>query len=445
MTGESPRATPPETELRIRAREADRWGVRPEDIQRTPAVGGGSYLEIRPGYTPSERQARNWAARVGIVEERLVSAALGWPREVRVPVKVPGGRQRPLDVADVEARINIELDGMGHMFRLQMEADARRDAALRSAGWTVLRYGNGVAIDELDLILHQVGIIVGRPWTGPTRPVGSREDAYGEAATEELELVVREVGEHLAGGALIPHVLGDGIIAYWLPASGRTLPIAYLFCRDAWLRLTFGTKIVATRLMPPGTPRPQLDRMLGELGLTLRSTRSGFQLGSAFLPVLDGVRQALDRSVLTQAALWMRSTEHERMKALGQWLFDRFGASLRSVTMTGSGARFSVDVRSPLGGGWDGAGICSWLGDIPSYLLGTSATNVDRVELDLYYGTSMAGELAIARERPSPDRLGATRVAPWEGWIAKDLFGRVTSCGEVARELRAHIECRDVL
>ena len=47
-----------------------------------------------------------------------------------------------LDFYIPQARLAIEVDGTGHSDPKHAEADAKRDAALKELGITVLRYGN---------------------------------------------------------------------------------------------------------------------------------------------------------------------------------------------------------------------------------------------------------------------------------------------------------------
>jgi very-short-patch-repair endonuclease len=70
---------------------------------------------------------------------RMIDAAgLPEPRS-EVDVTVAGHRYR-IDCAYPDCLVAIELDGQGHDEPVKMEADARRDAHLRSAGWIALRF-----------------------------------------------------------------------------------------------------------------------------------------------------------------------------------------------------------------------------------------------------------------------------------------------------------------
>jgi hypothetical protein len=47
-----------------------------------------------------------------------------------------------LDLANVERKVNIEVDGFSHQEMIRKGQDKKRDALLRSLGWTVLRFWN---------------------------------------------------------------------------------------------------------------------------------------------------------------------------------------------------------------------------------------------------------------------------------------------------------------
>jgi hypothetical protein len=57
--------------------------------------------------------------------------------EVNIPTCRGQGHHYTLDFAHIEARVNIEIDGATH--KRKVEADATRDAFMRSIGWRVIR------------------------------------------------------------------------------------------------------------------------------------------------------------------------------------------------------------------------------------------------------------------------------------------------------------------
>jgi very-short-patch-repair endonuclease len=85
------------------------------------------------------RNRRIRVARPTKIERRLWSALLRLGINARREWKV--GRY-DLDLALPQRQIAIEADGRyWHSTPRQREHDARRDAVLRAAGWTVLRFG----------------------------------------------------------------------------------------------------------------------------------------------------------------------------------------------------------------------------------------------------------------------------------------------------------------
>ncbi len=99
----------------------------------------------RPGVVPARAALHERAGkRVPDTEFarlflRMIDAAgLPEPRS-ELDATVAGHRFR-IDCAYPECLVAIELDGQGHEEPVQIEADARRDAHLRSAGWTTLRF-----------------------------------------------------------------------------------------------------------------------------------------------------------------------------------------------------------------------------------------------------------------------------------------------------------------
>ena len=60
------------------------------------------------------------------------------------------------DFACLEARLVVELDGGHHLEADAAEADARRSAELRVAGFHVLRFDDRQALTETDTVLQTV-------------------------------------------------------------------------------------------------------------------------------------------------------------------------------------------------------------------------------------------------------------------------------------------------
>ena len=70
-------------------------------------------------------------------------------------------RQHPVgsymaDFCCTELRLIVELDGSVHGQPSQARIDARRDAHLKSMGYTVLRLPNGIVLQAPDLFVQEV-------------------------------------------------------------------------------------------------------------------------------------------------------------------------------------------------------------------------------------------------------------------------------------------------
>jgi very-short-patch-repair endonuclease len=74
-------------------------------------------------------------------------------------------RQLPIsgyiaDFACPEHRIIVEVDGSGHGDDKQIRHDASRDQILTSLGWTVLRFGNGDVLTDMDGVCSHIVRVV---------------------------------------------------------------------------------------------------------------------------------------------------------------------------------------------------------------------------------------------------------------------------------------------
>lgn len=73
-----------------------------------------------------------------LLVEALARRGVRVTRQLNVPTP-SGARPYLLDLAIVDARVDIEVDGPHHAVPLQREKDAYRDAWLRRHGWRVIR------------------------------------------------------------------------------------------------------------------------------------------------------------------------------------------------------------------------------------------------------------------------------------------------------------------
>jgi type I restriction enzyme R subunit len=60
------------------------------------------------------------------------------------------------DFCCTEVRLIVELDGSVHGQPSQAKSDARRDAQLKTLGYTVLRLPNGIVLQAPDLFVQKV-------------------------------------------------------------------------------------------------------------------------------------------------------------------------------------------------------------------------------------------------------------------------------------------------
>jgi very-short-patch-repair endonuclease len=119
----------------------------PKASARSPLVLAARAREMRFAATPSE--ARLWEAIRG---RRM---GVGFRRQVPIAGKYIA------DFVAAEARLVVEVDGGYHGKR--GTADARRDEALRRAGWRVLRIPAELVLRELPAALVLVRAALAAP------------------------------------------------------------------------------------------------------------------------------------------------------------------------------------------------------------------------------------------------------------------------------------------
>ena len=86
--------------------------------------------------------------------QRMLSEALGWPTEVVVPTKALRNSGLPshykIDIANLEMKIAIEVDGSSHQALKVRERDQRKQEFLAGVGWIVLRFWNREVMADLE-------------------------------------------------------------------------------------------------------------------------------------------------------------------------------------------------------------------------------------------------------------------------------------------------------
>jgi very-short-patch-repair endonuclease/predicted transcriptional regulator of viral defense system len=101
-------------------------------------------------------------------EDRLLVALMKTPWsacEVNVRRPIPGGTPIELDFCWPHVRLNVEVDGSGHRRPEQVRADRKRDARLRAAGYTIMRFagrdvrrGAGRVVDQVVKTLEKMSV-----------------------------------------------------------------------------------------------------------------------------------------------------------------------------------------------------------------------------------------------------------------------------------------------
>lgn len=126
---------------------------------------------LRVGHKP---KVRGGNGRPAPEPQRRLAEALGWEMEFVVPTKVP--RINPLmlplhykiDIANPDLMIAIEVDGGSHGGQERRKLDAKKDAFLRSRGWTVLRFSNREVMADTEACARTVTSTTSRSRTTTT-------------------------------------------------------------------------------------------------------------------------------------------------------------------------------------------------------------------------------------------------------------------------------------
>jgi hypothetical protein len=110
------------------------------------------------GHRPSVRRGNGTGPTAA---QARLAEALGWPMELVIATG-RGAKQRGLsthykiDLADVASRLAIEIDGASHAALERQAQDEKKDAFLRSIGWSVLRFSNEAVMERLEECVRTV-------------------------------------------------------------------------------------------------------------------------------------------------------------------------------------------------------------------------------------------------------------------------------------------------
>lgn len=105
------------------------------------------------------RHLRGGNGRGLTVPQRMLSEALGWATEYVVPC---GARRDgyptayKIDLANPDAMVGVEVDGMSHMAADRKCEDAKKEAFLSSLGWTIIRVRNAEVLADLDGVVRAI-------------------------------------------------------------------------------------------------------------------------------------------------------------------------------------------------------------------------------------------------------------------------------------------------
>ena len=89
------------------------------------------------------------------IHQLAIASALGWQMEVAIPTKRKSSERLyptcyKVDVGNSELKVAIEVDGNSHLTLKRKAQDEKKDAFLRSIGWTVLRFTNKQVAGHLE-------------------------------------------------------------------------------------------------------------------------------------------------------------------------------------------------------------------------------------------------------------------------------------------------------
>ena len=89
------------------------------------------------------------------------SLGRGWWMELVIPtgekkIEFKAPTSYKVDVANIYYKLAIEVDGGTHTGSISREEDQRKEAFLKSSGWTVLRYLNHRILEDLDSVITEI-------------------------------------------------------------------------------------------------------------------------------------------------------------------------------------------------------------------------------------------------------------------------------------------------
>jgi hypothetical protein len=91
--------------------------------------------------------------------QKLFADKIKWPMEVVVPTgKRCDGRPTcyKIDVANLELKIGVEIDGNSHCALAIKEQDAKKQLYLESLGWKIYRFKNREVLENLSRCVNMI-------------------------------------------------------------------------------------------------------------------------------------------------------------------------------------------------------------------------------------------------------------------------------------------------
>jgi hypothetical protein len=97
-------------------------------------------------------------------QQETLAKALGWPTEYVIPTKgIPGTPQSyKADIACPEIKLAIEVDGHSHTLPSRRDEDRKKERALESLGWKVLRFWNQEIDSDIEGCLAKIRLAEGK-------------------------------------------------------------------------------------------------------------------------------------------------------------------------------------------------------------------------------------------------------------------------------------------
>jgi hypothetical protein len=400
----------------MRASAAASLGIEPGQL-RTEEYPDGTmaiFFEIPDGVVLDDRQRR--AAQSGARLsgfEPIVASAIGWEAEVSVPVRAVGRQPRRLDVADVAHKVNIELDGIEHGWSEQFELDRLYDEALRAAGWTVLRFPNVEAQEELDSLCRAGHAAAGTAWQRPVS--GETEGALSYASSADLEdLLHRLLSSFTAPFIVQPRP--NGLIFLWIELGARVVPFGWLNVPSA----NFSFTRISTRLSGAGrAPLPAMVNALRDLGLYEAMAGGVLQVRRDFEPKIEGVIAALETHLTDPAIQFARLSPIAQIGTLVKRASERIQVEAIDTLIEGDGLLVSAALRPGRSATVLAEGL---LRGLRMKFLRTSLTEVDHLKVRISAGDKVLCEVTSDREtirraaRARPERL-----LIWSGFVGEEM------------------------